>query len=102
MNWPRVFELARQIGAMRIVGVGLKLAEVLLETELPADADEHLADDPNVPAIVRRIREDLFRQPSDGVEDAGIAKSMFHFGMRERLRDRIAWGLAQLEPTRSE
>ena len=99
MNWDRVFATAARAGAVRMVCLGLGLAEELLGARLPDQARRHLRADGALPHLVENVREGLFKNNAGQVEEAGFAKSILHLRMRERLRDRIAYCLARLEPT---
>ncbi|HET6252024.1 MAG TPA: nucleotidyltransferase family protein [Tepidisphaeraceae bacterium] len=99
LEWPIVLKLARQIGAMRMLCTGLKLAETLLASPLPPIAKQQISMDKSLPAIAGQISDGLFGPPRGEVDEASIAKSWIHLKLRDGLGDRIAYALAQFEPT---
>lgn len=99
LNWQRVFEAAARVGGVRMVCLGLLLAADLLDAALPPAAIERVRADTALPRLRQHVQRRLFGEAYGEVEAAGAAKSIFHLAMRERLRDRIGYCLAHLEPT---
>ena len=99
LDWPRVFHLAGQIGSMRMLCVGLKLAAELLGSRVPHAVMARVTADAAVVGIVNRVRLAMFGPQNSQVEEHGIEKFMFEWGIRDRLRDRIRYALWHLIPT---
>jgi hypothetical protein len=99
MNWKTVFSRASSFGCLRMVLLGLRLASELLGADLDRAVIDRMNADRKVKSLASRVRNALFA-PSEGhVESATPGRAMFHLALRERPRDRIAYILAQFEPT---
>ncbi|MCP5159235.1 MAG: nucleotidyltransferase family protein [Gammaproteobacteria bacterium] len=94
-DWSAIFREARLVGCERILRLGLTLANDLLDAPVP----DHLvhSPDPQVAALVARIRSNLF-QIDLPIHDIWTI-DVFHLLGRERLRDKLSYALrTQLAP----
>ena len=99
INCNRALKIARRIGAMRMLSLGLRLAADLVDAELPEELAGAAYGDETVARLVEDVRGRLFSGTADEVEFVSAGKSLFHLRLRERLRDRIGYCPANLEPT---
>lgn len=99
MNGSRLLSNAQKIGCARILLLGLRLAADLLGARPPADLVALMQRDPAVQSLAARAAARLFVPCHDEVEAAGAWKAIFHLQMRERLHDRLGYGLRMFEPT---
>ncbi len=86
-DWSVIFQEARSVGCERILRVGLTLAHDLLD----APAPNPMEPDPQVNALVSRVRSNLFKTSLPAYDIWTI--NAFHFFGRERLRDRLSYAL---------
>ena len=98
-DWAKIFDRAAAIGCLRMVLLGLRLASDLLGSELDSVAADRVMSDGRLESMVARVRRALFAASEGEVELATPGRALFHLALRERLRDRIAYILAQFEPT---
>jgi hypothetical protein len=87
-DWTRVVRDARRSGTLRLVLLGLALAEELLGTELAAPVRDALRSEPEVRSVAAKLRaRTLSRHP---VEPKGREATDLYLEMRERWRERAA------------
>jgi hypothetical protein len=55
LSWDRVFKAAEEVGAERMLCVGLLLAKQLLGANLPAEIQDHVSRDPEVQPLCAQI-----------------------------------------------
>jgi hypothetical protein len=89
MDWGKVIKLAHGAQAERMLLLGLSLAHDLLGTPLPDRVCLQLQTDPALKPLARRVRQRLFRAP--GYRYEMLESIPFHWGVRERLRDKITY-----------
>ena len=65
LDWDQIFEFSKDIGAKRMVLVGLKLAKDILDIKIPTAAGEMMAADPKVERLASHVRELLLLQGDD-------------------------------------
>lgn len=90
MNWPDLFREARRMGVERMLAVGLHLASDVTGCDLPDDVRE-LIEAPATATLARGVRERLFQ--SADRDHSALQRSVFHLKIRERLRDKVRFGL---------
>ena len=91
MCWERLMDQALQLGAARMLRLGLFLTADLLGADLPEKVSRTISTDRSIRALAGRARNELFK---DRVERPGVAESwLFRLKVRERLRDRVAYSL---------
>ncbi len=91
--------LADGIGCRRIVLLGMALAHDLLSAHLSPTTDRAIDHDPALSSLVTEVRRGLIAERDCPPEVATLGRTMFQFRVRERLRDRLRFCLAQLTPT---
>jgi len=99
LGWEQVMARARALGSERMLLLGLFLASDLLGAALPESVSQRVRADPTVKALAERTREQLFRETDrsanlflEGREGAPAFHTL-HLKVRERLRDKIRYGL---------
>ncbi len=94
VDWERMRRRAAAAGAIRMVALGLHLADSLLGAPLP---DSPLAEEAHS-APVRSLAARVYAALPDELPDPnpGLKLSPFHLAMRERLRDRLRYAAAVL------
>jgi hypothetical protein len=87
LDWARITDHASELGARRMLWLGLYLACELLGAAVPADIRRHIDEDAVVPNLAGDVRARLFR---DDVRHAVSADAqLFYLKMRERMRERL-------------
>ena len=99
IDFPRLFALARGIGAARMLNLGLFLAAKLLDAPLSARVMSMIVSDRAVGALAAEAQQQMFEPATTDVEVSSPRRSMMHLRMRERLHDRLGLCLVRLEPT---
>ncbi len=94
LDWDRLLAQARAWGGARMLYLGLHLASDLLGAPLPAHVARAIAEDAMVPELAVEVLARLFRPP--GSAEPAWAEARFYFRARERLRDRIEYGVRSL------
>lgn len=92
LDWERLMEQARALGGVRMLFLGLSLANGLLGAALPEKVSQTVHADPAVRELTGRLRERLF-QETGGAHEV-LEESPFHplhLKMRERWRDKIRY-----------
>jgi hypothetical protein len=74
-----------------MVLLGLRLAQTLLSTALPAEMVHHLEADAVVRALAAQVRGWLFREADE--QQSTVEKNLFYLRMRERWQDRAPYML---------
>lgn len=87
MDWGRVLEQAEASGSLRILLLGLLLANDLLGATLPEGIAQRLQTDPSVTRLGAQVRAQLFRE-ADGSPKV-FATLLFRLRGRERLCDKL-------------
>jgi hypothetical protein len=104
-DWGEVLGQARRLGSLRMLCLGLFLAQDLLGEEIPQELRACVRADPVVKRLARRVRDLLFQNPNDlGGPAEGrlpllghtINELLFHLRAKDRLRERVQYcfGLA--------
>jgi Uncharacterised nucleotidyltransferase len=89
MDWRRVVRDARRAGTLRLVLVGLALAEELLDAPLPAVVREAIDAEPEVRAVSARLATGMLAPHP--VEPKGREATRLYLAMRERRRERVVF-----------
>jgi hypothetical protein len=100
VDWERALDQAAQLGAERMVLLGLFLASRLLGAELPDRISRRAASDPLVRALASNVCRRLFGASEN--PPGFVETSLFYLRVRERLRDRARYCLASIAPTASD
>jgi len=94
LNWAQILTTARQIGAERILLLGLHLANALLDAPLPNDIRDRLRSKPVVAALAAQIRAQMLDH--GGVEAGKLSLSLLHLQLADTLRGRLRYCRMQL------
>lgn len=90
IDLERVLARARDIGAGRMLLLGLFLAADLVQAPLTERPRRAALADPAVARLAERVRRRLFHQVPGG-PSGGWGDHLFHLGARERLMDRLRY-----------
>ncbi len=104
MDWLWVLQEAGRLGILRILRIGFRLAEQLLQTELPEQVLTDLRSDSRVDPLAADVLRCFWTVPLDGA--SWSRKTRWFLQARERWRDRTGylWGLGKiyLTPTSND
>lgn len=87
LNWNWIASQATDLGAVRIIRVSLVLANRLLETPIPAAAEESLPKDRHAGALAGKIQAHIASDAAYNVESLAYFRLMLR--LRERQADRL-------------
>jgi len=87
LNWKRIGQQARELGIVRILWVTLRLAEKLLDTPIPAAAQENLPADFVAESLAQEIESYIASDRAFDVESRAYFRLMLR--LRERREDRM-------------
>lgn len=87
LDWEYVLDQARRAGGLRMLLLGLVLANRLLGIAIPRDLDQSLARDPAVERIADGIGRDLVR----GEPPTYVKSQLYLLRVRERWQDRLRY-----------
>lgn len=89
INWEAVRQHAKELGAERILFLGLFLARQFFEADLPDHVVKMIEQQPVVSALAREVSENLLRENSTA---PGLRKRvLFHVRAKERFSDRLRY-----------
>jgi hypothetical protein len=98
INWQNVFTRARELGADRMVLLGLFLAHHLLGASLPEEVLQRFQRTKILLSLANQVCERLFVRPEDMPSQFELTR--FRLRSRERLRDRLNYCFRRaLSPT---
>jgi hypothetical protein len=98
IDWDRLFLYAEKLGSERMLLLALWLAHDLLECALPGFVLDRINADPTIGELAAVVRSSIFSDAEYNPEV--VQRSGFHMRSRERLRDRIRYGVGRaLFPT---
>lgn len=87
LDWEYVLNQAGQAGGLRMLLLGVVLANRLLGTTIPQDLDQSLARDPTAERIADGIGRDLVR----GELPTYVKSQLYLLRVRERWQDRVRY-----------
>jgi len=87
LDWKSIAAQADKLGVVRILRVSLKLAEDLLHSPFPSEANAYLADDAAVPVFAQEIESHLAKDITFNVESLAYLRWMIR--LRERGSDKM-------------
>jgi Uncharacterised nucleotidyltransferase len=93
IKWDVVAGQARELHVERLLGLGLALAEGLLQAPIPQGLSASIRTDPVIPLLVAQVRRWLFRE-TDHLP-GGLERARFLIHARERSRDGLRYGLSR-------
>jgi hypothetical protein len=86
IDWDCLIQQAHQLGAMRMLALGLRLAHDLLGVNVPPEV-RRIPADTAVPWLVQKVRESLFAATAHPPEAWDHPE--FYLRLRERVRDKL-------------
>ncbi|MFI5108150.1 MAG: nucleotidyltransferase family protein [Terriglobales bacterium] len=86
-DWEYVLDQARRAGGLRMLLLGVVLANRLLGTTIPRDLEQPLARDPAVERIADSVSRDLVR----GELPTYVKSQLYLLRVRERWQDRLQY-----------
>ena len=91
LDWSAIAQRAAEAGMLRILRLGLGLARALFSVRLPEDLADAIERDEACRCLIDDCRRRIFEDT--GNRGSLFHVSRFHWGARERMRDRIryAW-----------
>jgi len=89
LDWDVTFGRARELGAERMLLLGLFLAQYILETQLPDRVTLRFKQSPILHRLAAEVCDLLFNRPKDTLSQFELA--MFRIRSREHLRDRFTY-----------
>lgn len=98
MDWRWLMQRAAALGCRRMLSLGLFLASELLDTSPPQEVLGQVQSDPAVHSLAIVVYQYFLRggEPASGA----WSKHLFPFQVRERIRDKIRYGLSRtMSPT---
>jgi hypothetical protein len=100
-DWDRAMAVAREVGAERILRLGLRLASDMLGAELPAHITEDVASDATVAKLANQIKNRL--SSGQPYEIGLMQRTVFRMKMRGGLLQGVAYLLRlSLSPTEED
>lgn len=94
IDWNRVAGLAEKKGVLRVLHVGLLLADRLYGIPMPSEVRQRAGADPQADRLASYVMSHLFA-PGHPAARFASDREWFHLTMRERRRDRAAIRLAR-------
>jgi hypothetical protein len=88
IDWSAAFELARRFGSLRMLRLGLRLANDVLKCALPEEIRRDVDRDGEVKLLADALKNTLFEENN---EFAGMKMAKTHLKMRERVSDKIKY-----------
>lgn len=87
IDWNLVIDLSRKFGCVRMLTLGLLLAENITKTDLPEKIHLLIKNDKEVASLAEKLKEQLFDNKFSPEE----TRVKIHLKMRERQRDKFAY-----------
>ncbi len=103
IDWDQLVNKARKCGCSRMLGLGLYLAHVCLNADLPEEIRPWIQHQPHVHMLGHQVIRHLFVDRES--EMKAVHRSSFYLALRERARDKARCGIylayRALRPRRS-
>jgi hypothetical protein len=90
LNWDRVLNESRRVGAHRMLLLGLLLTKISLGSQIPDRVERQIVACSSVHVIARRVVERLFTQPETNLLSEIKEGPLFFWSARERWRDKLS------------
>lgn len=87
IDWAALCDEARRLGALRMLALGLRLAELLLGAQLPAELPAALREDRRAQALAGQVLGQVVVARARTFAE----RVRFHLAARERVRDRASY-----------
>ncbi|MGH7444951.1 MAG: nucleotidyltransferase domain-containing protein [Longimicrobiales bacterium] len=94
-DWPRVMQRAVELGAWRMLALGILLSHASFALPLPAHVVRQCRSDDTVARLCAQVRARL-GAPRAESEAPPLETDIFHYRLRERRRDRLRFLLYRL------
>jgi hypothetical protein len=91
LDWPRLFDRAEALGAVRTCRLGIYLTAELLQAEVPSSFVCAVRED----ARVRRLAQDVRLRIEEPRDVEPIEGQIFNLKLKERLRDKVRYVFLQ-------
>lgn len=88
IDWRAAFETARKFGSLRMLRLGLSLANDVLKCAPPEEIRRDVEKDGEVKLLTEQLKNALFDENN---EFAGMKMAKTHLKMRERVGDKIKY-----------
>jgi len=99
LDWDALLGKATQMGARRLLLLGLCLAQDLLESELPIRLRQLIRSQSTLESLAARVMRGILREANSTSQlKQQIEASLFHLRVRERTSDRLRYLLWAAEP----
>jgi hypothetical protein len=86
LDWQTLMKWSDVQGWRRLIGLGLVLAQDLLNTEVPNDVQRWIAVEQKIPRLVHQVKHHLFSEMSSPIDE--VERTLFHVRTRERFQDK--------------
>ena len=93
IDYTLVLSRAQSLGILRIMGISLWLAEVLLKANVPPSAQHMMAGDPQIPVLGQQFANRLARSATYDFESSEYFRLIFRLRERRGDRWRYLWRL---------
>lgn len=92
LDWSRAVHLAERSGSLRMLHLGLRLAQDLLGAPLPPAMARRAGDDHAAAALARAVTERVFAEaPVTSARAERVRTLWFQLRAKERVRDRVRY-----------
>jgi prolyl 4-hydroxylase len=91
LDWRVLIDRVRQCGSQRAFFVCVRLAQTLLKVRVPEPVSEMMRADRQAISLATKVGERIFR--TGGTKVTWVGENWFALRVKERTRDKIAYGL---------
>jgi Uncharacterised nucleotidyltransferase len=91
LQWTAILLQAKLLGARRILFLGLFLAHVLLDANVPKEVWKEINNDPVVSSLAAEVQTRLFADHH--TQTSAVNDAAFYLKLRERIRERVPCAL---------
>lgn len=89
LQWSRLITQAEDLGNLRILWLGLHLANRVLDAPLPVEVLRQMAADPMVESLSRQVQQGWFQEQERGGWEENVAVRTYLIDIKERWQDRL-------------
>jgi len=97
LDWKLVVERATRLGLLRILWLGLLLADKLMTVTLPTEIEARLQREPLLKTMADQILEDSLSPPKSS---GSFQNTMLQLKLRERMTDKLSYCFRLMVATR--
>ncbi|NNE99284.1 MAG: nucleotidyltransferase family protein [Pyrinomonadaceae bacterium] len=87
IDWDIVLRRARKFGSLRMVSLGMFLANDMFQIEMPVEVQRQVEKDKKIAVLAEALKNEIF----NGADSAESVRSRIHLMMRERWRDKFKY-----------